>query len=111
MIYRSRNKNYRKFTCCPQRHEDEPVVHSHLAVTPAEMMKLAEKGLPISGQNLSYLPSDGEPSPSWDLPLDQIRGIDPATLWENSQIIKERARTAHINDRKRYGDNFKSKGK
>lgn len=99
--------NYREYIskpCCPQRAEGELEVFGNLAVTPAQMMKMAEKGIPISGQNLSMMPEEGSSNPTWDLPLDQIKGVDPAQLWEESQIIKEKARLAHIRDRHKYGD-------
>lgn len=103
MKFKKRFVQYAKETCCPQRHDDELPVVGNLVVTPAAMMKMQEKGLPISAQNMAMLPSDGEVNPSWTVPLDQVKGIDPAQLWEHSQIIKEKARMAHLNDVKRYG--------
>lgn len=103
---RVRWQTYSKEVCCPERTENDIPVYGNLTVTPAEMMKMAEKGIPISSQNKSIqmTPEDGEKTPSWTLPLDRIRGVDPAQMWEESQIIKERARMAHINDRKKFGD-------
>lgn len=89
--------------CCPERKEQELPVYGNLAVTPAQMLDMAEKGIPISSQNIAMSVKDGEENPSWDLPLDQLRGVDPAAMWEHSQVIKERARKAHLNDVKRFG--------
>lgn len=102
--YKLRGKLYSKHSSTPTRREDELPVYGNLVVTPAQMQKMTEKGIPISAQNLSMTPQDGQPNPSWDLPLDQLRGIDPAQMWEESQIIKQRAKRAHDNDRKRFGD-------
>lgn len=102
--YKHRGNKYVHVTSCPKRREGELPVFGNLVVTPAQMQKMTEKGIPISSQNIAMTPQDGQPNPSWDLPLDQLRGIDPAQMWEESQIIKQRAKRAHDNDRKRFGD-------
>lgn len=95
----------KKVVCSPKRKEDELPVFGNMAVTPAQMMQMSEKGIPISTQNIGFDPSkDGENNPSWELPLDRLRGVDPATMWEESQIVKQRAKHAHDNDRKKFGD-------
>lgn len=99
-----RGQVYPKVSSHPVRREDELPVHGNLVVTPAQMGKMVEQGIPISSQNISMTPKDGQPNPSWDLPLDQLRGIDPAEMWETSQVIKQRAKRAHDMDRKRFGD-------
>lgn len=103
---RDRNKANDVRLSHPKRHEDELPVYGNLAVTPKQMLEMSEKGIPISGQNLSMLPSDGSTNPGFDIPAEQLRGVDPAELWENSQIIKQRAKRAHDTDRKRFGDNI-----
>lgn len=103
-IYKHRGKQYTPVVSHPQRKENELPVHGNLVVTPPQMQKMAEQGIPITSQNIAMTPQDGQPNPSWDLPLDQLRGIDPAQMWEESQIIKQRAKRAHDNDRKRFGD-------
>lgn len=90
-----------------QRKENELPVYGNLVVTPSQMLNMAEKGIPISSQNTAFQPSDGESNPSFDIPLDRLRGVDPALMWESSQIIKQKARSAHIRDRQRYGDDPK----
>lgn len=104
MATKNRNKRYLKTLTMAQRHEDEIPVYGNLVVTPSQMLKMAEKGIPISSQNTAFQPSDGEKNPSFDLPLDRLRGVDPAAMWEESQIIKQKARVAHNRDRQRYGD-------
>lgn len=106
---RRTNKYPASLATCVRR-EDELPVYGDLVVTPNKMLEMAERGIPISGQNMAFDPAkDGQHNPSWNLPLDQLRGVDPATMWENSQIIKQKARKAHINDRAKYGDNFNKK--
>lgn len=102
--YKNRNLSYPKRSTSPKRRDDELPVYGNLVVTPAEMMNMADKGIPISAQNMSYLPADGEKNPSWDLPLDRLRGVDPAQMWEESQVIKQKAKLAHDRDRARFGD-------
>lgn len=104
MATKNRNKRYTKRISMAQRHDDEIPVYGNLVVTPSQMLKMAEKGIPISSQNTAFQPSDGEKNPSFDLPLDRIRGVDPAAMWEKSQIIKQKAKLAHIRDRQRFGD-------
>lgn len=83
-------------------------VVNDLAVTPAQMYNMAKNNIPISAQNISFKPEEGEQNPSWDLPIDSVRGVDPATLWENNHILKQKAINAHRKDVKRYGINKKS---
>lgn len=106
MKLRNRFAFYAKKSASCQAQPDELPVYSNLVVTPSQMLKMAEKGIPISSQNTSFQPSDGEKNPSFDLPLDRLRGVDPAAMWEHSQVIKQKARSAHIRDRQRYGDNL-----
>lgn len=81
--------------------ESDTVVQGGLAVSPAEMMKMAERGIPVSSQNLASF-NDGEVNPSWDLPLDQTRGIDVAALWQNSKDIHKKIKSAHVADVAKY---------
>ena len=95
---------YPKTTSSPKRREDELPVYGNLTTTPSQMLHMAERGIPISAQNLGFRPEDGENNPSWEIPLDRMRGVDPAEMWEQSQVIKARAKRAHDRDRLRFGD-------
>lgn len=86
-------------TCKRASHEIR--VKNGLAVTPSEMMKLAERGIPVSAQSFGVF-NDGESNPSWDIPLDRQRGVDAATLWQNEKDIKQKLRQAHAADRQKY---------
>lgn len=104
-----RNKIRMPFSQAPTRRDNEPAVHGNLVVTPSDMLRMAQAGRPVSAQNMSFQPEQGEKNPSWDLPLDRLRGVDPATMWEEQQVIRARAKRAHDADRKRFGDNFETK--
>lgn len=82
--------------------ENDEKVQSGLSVTPSEMMKLAERGIPVSSQSLSSF-YDGESNPSWDLPLEQRRGIDMAALWQEGKDIRQKLKNAHAADIQKYG--------
>ncbi|MBQ8501022.1 MAG: hypothetical protein IJ494_01775 [Bacteroides sp.] len=104
MNYRNRNNMPAKRIVACKRKENELPVYGNLVVTPSKMLEMSEKGIPISSQNMAFQPSDGEQNPSWDLPLDRLRGVDPAEMWEYSQVIKQRAKRAHDVDRSKFGD-------
>ena len=65
---------------------------ANLAVTPAQMYKMAENGIPISAQTNAAI--EGELRPTWDIPIDKIKHIDPAELWEARQTIGKKYRNA-----------------
>lgn len=83
---------------CRRRKVTEPVTKGGLAYTPAQMMKMAEQGIPVSMGNASNF-DDGVENPAWDVALDQLRGVDPATLWEHQQMVKERLRDGYVKKR------------
>uniref|UniRef100_A0AAU8B4R9 Uncharacterized protein n=1 Tax=Dulem virus 249 TaxID=3145726 RepID=A0AAU8B4R9_9VIRU len=63
----------------------EPRVQSGLAYTPADMQRMAERGVSISSQNMEgsyyYEPA----SKTFDIGLMDTRGVDPADIW-NAQM-------------------------
>jgi len=108
MEFRNRFKQYPKHSVSPKRTEVENTVlpvYGNLAITPSQIEKMADQGIPVSSQNMAYIPDkQGEANPSWNLPLSDIRGIDAAELWEQSESSKHRIRNAHKRDRERFGD-------
>lgn len=97
-----RDDAYKVGTLCScKRRNDEVAVKGGLAMTPAQMLEMQEKGIPITTQNMQM--SDGEPNPSWNIPLERLRGVDPAELWQQSKTIKEKVKRAHWNDVRKYG--------
>lgn len=103
MCVRSRIKtNGAGRVCSCGYSKDDEKVQSGLSVTPSEMMKLAERGIPVSSQSLSSF-YDGESNPSWDMPLEQRRGIDMAALWQEGKDIRQKLKSAHVADIQKYG--------
>lgn len=87
--------------CKIQRKPDELPVKDGLAITPSDMFRMQQQGLPISTAN-SASQYTGEKNPSWDIELDRLRGVDVADMWQASKTIHEKVRQAHNNDRKLY---------
>lgn len=75
--------------------EDEDKTIPNLALTPSQMLDMAEHGIPISNGNLSQLYDDGTVNPSWDIDLDRQRGVDVNQMWEHNQEIKSRFKKAY----------------
>lgn len=68
---------------------------SGLSVTPSEIAKLTERGIPVSSSNASLF-IDGVVNPSFDLPLDQMRGTDVVDVWDASETSKKKLRSLTI---------------
>lgn len=67
-----------------QRHSDEIAPKDGLALTPHQMELMHSKGVPISTSNFDSQYFDGDKSPSFDVPIDQQRGVDIAEVWNES---------------------------
>lgn len=63
----------------------ETLVQSALAYTPADMQRMAEKGVSINSMNMEGSYYYDAPTKSFDVPLQDSRGIDPADIW-NAQM-------------------------
>jgi hypothetical protein len=85
--------------------EDIKVVPD-LAITPSQMLKLAEKGLPISNQSLASEYYDGDVNIDWNVPLDRQRGVDVNEMWNKEQDVKKAMKNM-TKDAKRYHDKRK----
>lgn len=80
----------------------EQHVKNSLAVTPSEMLMHAQQGIPIAAQS-SHQFYDGDDSRSFDMPLDQRRGVDPADLWMIRRSTTAKLKAAHNKDVHYYG--------
>ena len=70
--------------------ENNPV-KSHLAMTPAQMDKAREQGVPITPSNINPdLVEDGTANPQFDIELERQRGVDIAELWQNAESSRKR---------------------
>ncbi len=63
----------------------ETVVQSGLAYTPADMQRMAERGVAINSQNMEGSYYYEPPTKDFEVPLLDTRGIDPADVW-NAQM-------------------------
>lgn len=71
---------------CPS--ECEINTQSGLAITPARMAEMVNQGIPVSTDNASGQFYDGVPMPSFDIPVDQKRGVDMAQIWQAQQSAR-----------------------
>lgn len=83
----------RNFTSC-KRLRGEAVVQNGLAVTPSQVLKMAESGIPASAQMNSRM-IDGHTGSDWNIPLEERRGVDIAQMWQESQNVRAKFRKAH----------------
>lgn len=74
----------------PKRKESEVEPKSGLAYTPADMARMHASGMPVNNANLVNQFYDGDNNPSWDIPLERQRGLDPAEIWEQAQKSKDK---------------------
>lgn len=80
------------FATCKYSRTDQKTKPG-LAVTPAQMSQMADKGIAISAQNAANF-YDGSENPSWDVLPEYERGIDVADLWQNQQTARKKIFTA-----------------
>lgn len=96
-----------RFAICKRSRQDQPVQNG-LALTPAQMMKMAEKGVPISAQ---MAPNDefdlGQDTKNCFLPLERTRGIDISDLWNAEKSAKHKMSDA-IKSEKIMNGEFKT---
>lgn len=78
----------------PKRQEYEPIVQNGLAITPAEMMNLTNRGIPISPQNLGLVYDEGVSELDFTPPAEYTRGVEINDLWELRQQTRKKAKTA-----------------
>lgn len=66
-------------------------VKSHLSITPAQMDKAREQGVPITPNNVNPdLIEDGTTNPQFEIELERQRGIDIAELWQNAESSRKK---------------------
>lgn len=81
------------FATCKRRSGEKPV-QNNLALTPSDILRMAEQGIPASSANNPNL-IDGNSDNDWNVPLEERRGIDMTDLWNERQNIKSKFRKAH----------------
>ena len=85
------------------RTDQDAPVKNGLAITPAEMLKMADQGLAISSQSHDLF-FDGDNAKDWTLSIERRRGVDMADVWEAQKAARNKIAVAHNNDRQMYGD-------
>lgn len=83
-------------SCRTRKMSTDQKVQSGLALTPAQIMQMSERGIPVTTQNLDGMFYDGETRPSWDIPLDQQRGVDVAAMWQRRKDLGRRLLDAPV---------------
>lgn len=74
----------------PHTRDYETPVQSGLAVTPAQMLDLTARGIPISPANLGLQYDSGYSDLDFNTPLEYTRGVDIGQLWEERENAKQR---------------------
>lgn len=82
-------------TCSVSRDENDKPVVNGLALTPAQMAELAERGIPISTANAQLAYEDGDRSSSMDVQIEDRRGVDMADVWNAQQDARNRVKQAY----------------
>lgn len=77
-------------TCCPKRKDYETEPKSGLAYTPSDMARMHASGMPVNSANLINSFCDGDKNPSFELPIERLRGVDIAEVWEASITAKKK---------------------
>lgn len=88
----------------PKRQADELPVQRGLAVTPAQMLVMAQEGIPISSQGAEYMYDDGQRTVDFVPPLERQRRVEIGDLWENQMDIRKKARKLYQMQQEQKGD-------
>lgn len=74
------------------REKGDLPVQTGLAVTPAQMLEMAQQGIPISSVNAEYMYDDGQRTVDFVPPLERQRRVEIGDLWENEMDIRKKTR-------------------
>lgn len=86
-----------------KRKPSDLPVKGDLAVTPAQMARMANNGVAISSQIAGSF-NDGETNPSFELPISQVRGLDIVDFWEAEKIARKNVKDHIKANEAKYGD-------
>lgn len=73
-----------------------------LAVTPSDMHRMVDRGIPVSPAN-DALFFDGTPNVTFDLPIEDARGVDVNDIWNAQQDSRRKLKNANSADIQAYG--------
>lgn len=88
--------NIRRYPlCCSTINYKLP--QQNLSLSPSEIASLTERGFSASAGNLGLTFDPGSPNPA--LMPENIRGADPADLWQVSRASADKLVSAHKKDK------------
>ena len=87
-------------TCCPRLKPHESPVQSGLSLSPSDIERMANQGIAVSTPAADQFTYDN--NDSWDVPPEYLRDSDRNTMWEMSQISKQRILQARKRDKARF---------
>lgn len=88
-------KKVRVNFCSALRQCGEQIVQAGLAITPADVLRSAEAGIPVQSQMQSSNFDDGHLGSDWNLDLADKRGIDIGHMWQEQMSARKKMRAAH----------------
>lgn len=100
---------YNRLASAKRKPSDMPV-KGDLAVTPAQMARMAANGVAISSQIAGSF-NDGETNPSFEVPITQVRGLDIVDYWEAEKIARKNVKSHIKANEQKYGDSTVSNTK
>ena len=86
--------------CRPALLPHETVVQSGLALTPSDIERMANQGIAVSTPAADQFTYDN--SDTWEVPPELARDADRNTIWEISQVSKQRILDARRRDKARF---------
>lgn len=81
--------------CSALRREGEQIVQNGLALTPADVLRSAEAGVPVNSMMLSSSFSDGHTGSDFTINPEDRRGVDIGHLWQEQMDSRRKFRDAH----------------
>lgn len=86
--------------CNPTLLEGETPVQSGLSLTPSDIERMANQGIAVSTPAAEQFTYDNDDS--WDVPPEYSRDADRNSIWELSQVSKQRILNARRRDKARF---------
>lgn len=88
-------KKCRRVYCSAKRKLGEQIVQNGLALTPADVLRSAEAGVPVASLMQASNFSDGHLGSDWNIDLADRRGIDIGHLYQEQMESRYKMRKAH----------------
>lgn len=85
-------------------HDPCMSVKQHLSMSPSEIARMSERGIPVSSQNMDSFFYDGTDDVYQSVPIERVRGVDAADVWEAQQSARKKMLSAQKRDIDLYGE-------